>query len=285
MCPSEKQNPSVCTYYRKDECESVSRTVLPQGEKRMKKSLEAEVVYIEKGNVELRDGDSYMQKAGKGELCFLPPGQSRTVHAASDSALIVFRMPETVCACDFPKKEEDGNGGGDGEEIRPEETMCILPVKKELKGFLDDLKTHIGNDSLCPRFLVLKTEELSLLLNAYYDETERRRFFSHEENRNSRFLHFVFSNHSRVKTVKEFAALSGFSLSAFEKTFSRIFGTAPYRWMMQKRIERLRHELLYGRKSLKEISGICGFASPSQMNDFCRKHLGMTPGKIRKNSL
>lgn len=276
----EQQNPSVCPHYREGEYESISRVVLSKGRKHVKKSVEAEIVYIEKGQVELRDSASYLQQVSEGELCFLPPGLSRTIHAVSDTTLTVFSLPGPMRVCKLSKKVEDSADTAGDREV-----VYVLPVRKEVKEFLLNLKTHVGNTSICPRFFILKTEELFLLLNAYYSETERQRFFYYEGNRDSQFFYFVLSNYHKVKTVKEFATLAGVSLSSFEKIFRRVFETAPRKWMKQKRVEQLRDELLYSEKPLKVVSEICGFASPSHMTGFCRKHLGMTPGEVRNTSL
>lgn len=275
----EQQNSSVCPHYREGEYEKINRVILPQGEKHVKKSIEAEIVYIEKGQVELRDSASYLQQVGEGELCFLPPGLSRNIYAVSEATLTIFCLPGSMRVCKLENKIE----GKD--EINLREVIYVLPVRKEVKEFLLNLKMHVGNTSICPRFFILKTEELFLLLNAYYNETERQRFFHYEGNRDSQFFYFVLSNYNKVKTIKELATLASVSLSSFEKTFRRVFEMAPRQWMKQKRAELLRNELVYSEKPLKEVSELCGFASPSHMTSFCRKYLGMTPGEVRDTSL
>ncbi|MDH6357553.1 helix-turn-helix domain-containing protein [Parabacteroides sp. PF5-9] len=275
----EQQNLSACPHYREREYGSVNHVVLSQGEKYVKKNIDAEIVYIEKGEIELRDSASYQQQAGEGELCFLPPGLSRSIYAVSETILTIFCLSGPMRVCKLSKKVE----GRDEIDLR-EETH-VLPTRKEVKEYLLNLKMHMGNTTICPRFFILKTEELFLLLNAYYSETERRRFFHYEGNRDSQFIYFVLSNYHKVKTVKEFASLAGVSLSSFVKMFRRVFEMAPCQWMKQKRVEQLRDELVYSKKPLKEVSDLCGFASPSHMTGFCRKYLGMTPGEVRNTSL
>ena len=100
--------------------------------------------------------------------------------------------------------------------------------------------------------------------------------------KDARFHEFVLRHYRKVKTVREFAELCNSSVSNFEKRFNKAFGMPPHKWMQQKRVNQLYHEISATDKPLSQIAKEQRFLSLSQFNDFCKKHFGYPPGKMRR---
>lgn len=82
-------------------------------------------------------------------------------------------------------------------------------------------------------------------------------------------------------TLAELAQLCGLSISHFARAFSNTVGTPPYRWLLQRRLDRAM-ELLQGPASLADIALACGFADQSHFTKTFTRHIGVSPGEWRR---
>lgn len=55
--------------------------------------------------------------------------------------------------------------------------------------------------------------------------------------------------------------------------------------MMKKKVDLVFYQIRTTNKAFKQIAEETGFLSLPQFTDFCKKHLGNSPGKIRKNGV
>lgn len=229
--------------------------------------LEGIIGYIQEGTRE-------EQSIEKGQIVFFPPGTPSTILAKEDSHLIIFHLGEqTSYLREYIKDMEE-------EKVN---TQTPLSMKGLLYTYMEYLSACIEESFFNSRFCSIKTEELFLLLKGYYNNNELSHFFGPLPVSNTQFAHFVYMNYNKVKTVKELALKANLSLSSFDKEFRKVFNIPPYKWIKHKKTEHIYNEIYYGKKPLKIISEEYGFSSTSQMNDYCKKELGMTPGKIRSS--
>ncbi|MCC8188635.1 MAG: helix-turn-helix domain-containing protein [Bacteroides sp.] len=151
----------------------------------------------------------------------------------------------------------------------------LLHIGKSLrlyieKGILDSVLTG------------LKALELFHTLRQCYPKETLIELFSPICTKECAFALFVLSHHSKVKTAEELAQLSVYSFSGFNKQFHKVFGISPYKWILQQKVERIYNEIFYETsKPIKLIAEEYGFASLSNLGDFCRKHMGASPAAIR----
>lgn len=130
--------------------------------------------------------------------------------------------------------------------------------------------------------LKTKTAELFYLLACSKAPEALAHFFAPVIFPDYVFSRFVLENYMSVKTVEELARLSHYSFSGFQKQFRKVFGIAPYQWMLMKKTEKVYYEIHKTSKPLKVIAEETGFAGLSQLSDFCRKRFGKSPTAIRK---
>jgi AraC family transcriptional regulator len=71
----------------------------------------------------------------------------------------------------------------------------------------------------------------------------------------------------------------------FLQAFRAKTGMAPYRYVLGKRIEHARHLLLTSRLGLAEIALATGFSDQAHMTASLSRHLGQTPGAIRRSGV
>jgi AraC family transcriptional regulator len=79
------------------------------------------------------------------------------------------------------------------------------------------------------------------------------------------------------------AAECNLSVSRFAHAFRQTFGRPPHRWLMERRIDAVKHLLLTSRLTLAEVASECGFADQSALNRSFKRVLGESPGEWRKS--
>lgn len=81
-----------------------------------------------------------------------------------------------------------------------------------------------------------------------------------------------------IDALAEQAHLSPFH---FARAFKSATGTAPHRYLIERRIGRAKALLAEGRLPLAAISDICGFSSQSHLTRWFKRIVGTTPGVYR----
>ena len=83
-------------------------------------------------------------------------------------------------------------------------------------------------------------------------------------------------------TLAELAGLCQLSVSHFTRAFGNTVGTPPYRWLLDRRLERAMALLSIEGLSLIEISLACGFANQSHFTRTFTRYIGTSPGEWRR---
>lgn len=84
-------------------------------------------------------------------------------------------------------------------------------------------------------------------------------------------------------TVEMLAALSGMKETRFLRAFKLKTGLSPYRYVLQKRLDRALASLADPKLSLVEIALSTGFSDQAHMTMTFTRFLGRTPGDIRRS--
>ncbi len=240
------------------------------------KAVTKKIIFILTGSMQISYGFFIDRKIGAGNIYLLPPGCCFTARTGEGVSLLVIRIVEAIHFCENNYLEDLELENPDAKT-----DLQLLEIKPPLHSFLSLLSRTLSDGLRCKHFFKLKTKEMLYLLRTYYTKKELGAFFRPLLSTDAQFTEFVLRNYHRVKTVSQFASLNSCSLSNFDKKFRRAFGTSAYQWMMQKCNEQVFHEIKTTNKPFLQIAEEQGFSSNSQFTDYCKKHLGGTPGKIR----
>ncbi len=82
-------------------------------------------------------------------------------------------------------------------------------------------------------------------------------------------------------TAESMAATAGLSVSQFERTFRKAFGTTPRQQLMRLRVENACRLLRNGDDSIANIAVSCGFFDHAHFTRTFRRFMGMTPADYR----
>ncbi|MDL2255139.1 helix-turn-helix domain-containing protein [Parabacteroides sp. OttesenSCG-928-K15] len=213
------------------------------------------------------------------EFLLISPGSHLLARAKQDVFLLVFHLSDSV----FLRKLLSSDIQSDNLETSTQGVNSdILPVGAHVKRYLSSLLQSISSYSYCNSYYQIKINELYYLLFKHYSMEELIVFFHPILNPNLSFKDFVLTNYHKATNIQELASLCSYSLSGFEKKFRRVFGMSAYQWMKERKNNQIYHEIHLTDKPFKQIADEQGFLSMPQFSDYCKKHFGLPPGKLRK---
>ena len=96
-----------------------------------------------------------------------------------------------------------------------------------------------------------------------------------------RVLDYIESNLGGQLTLTELAGIADLSLHHFARMFKRTIGVAPYRYVLERRVERAKEMLRTARGSLVDISLAVGFDSQSHFTSAFGRMVGATPTEFQ----
>lgn len=82
--------------------------------------------------------------------------------------------------------------------------------------------------------------------------------------------------------LEEYARLCHRSLSSFKRDFQTVFGMAPGRWLMEKRLQHAAHVLQHSSRPITEVVMESGFTNLTHFDKVFKKHFGMAPLQYRR---
>lgn len=166
-------------------------------------------------------------------------------------------------------------------------------LKQPYLGFLDPFFAHISGMLKAmfqqpERVSRLVIDQLGLMAQAhlihnYSDasiEPARKRggLSSWQERRAKELIDAELATVSLARVAAE----CGLSVGHFTKAFRETTGVPPYRWMSERRVEKVMDYLSRTREPLSVIATACGYADQSHMGRAFLKHTGIAPGEWRR---
>jgi AraC family transcriptional regulator len=85
-------------------------------------------------------------------------------------------------------------------------------------------------------------------------------------------------------TLGALAEAAGYSKAHFVRLFRRSTGTSPYRYVLQRRVDRARHLIETTTLALAQVASEAGFSSQSHLNSAYVRFHGRTPGEARREA-
>jgi transcriptional regulator GlxA family with amidase domain len=90
----------------------------------------------------------------------------------------------------------------------------------------------------------------------------------------------IEAERTRIVSSAELEAIGGHDRFQLARQFRLLYGTSPYRYLMMRRLDRVREEIRAG-TPLAAIAADCGFADQAHMTRSFKASLGLTPAQYR----
>ncbi|MEL7444239.1 MAG: AraC family transcriptional regulator [Pseudomonadota bacterium] len=94
---------------------------------------------------------------------------------------------------------------------------------------------------------------------------------------------YIDANLDGQLALSDLSALLDVSVYHFSRGFRKAIGMSAHQYVLERRLTRAR-ELLSGDQPLAEVAYAVGFSSQAHMTDVFRKHIGVTPGRYRREA-
>jgi AraC-like DNA-binding protein len=237
--------------------------------------VDHKIFFVLEGRCHLsfRDGSEHV--LSQGEMLALSKGMSFKTYIPTDTLFMSFVLQTRFNPLDhfFPSRQSN---------IPEKQRLTSLKISPVMRHFLDVIRIYLAEESEHSSYIDLKYKEFLCILKNYYTQEEVTNFFKQFEVRDGSFSDFVMKNYTRVKNVKQLAALSSYSLSAFKRHFHIDFGQSPYQWMKKQKAINIYHDIRNSDMNFSEICNQYDFTALSQFTTFCKTHFGETPSDLRK---
>ncbi len=220
------------------------------------------------------------RKLKRGEFVFLPAGSRLAYEIQRDSTVLIVRITGNVPECPVLRINKTAPRAT---SFRDPTGMHVLKINKRMRSYVAELMETINDGFLCRHFLQGEANRLLFLLNAYYPEEERVKFFSHILTPDIKFSEFVRMNHMKYRTIGELSEVLCMTSQAFANRFKKVFGMTPHKWMQQEKARHIYLDICRSDMPLKEIAIKYDFPLSSNFFRFCKQTFGESPGNIRKN--
>jgi AraC-like DNA-binding protein len=168
--------------------------------------------------------------------------------------------------------------------IEREEPFIAFAHDDFLRNFLRSLELMLaGGRPISRDMRILKFEELMLYMaDKYPGEILSLRTNNKEEHD---FRHAVEAHIENNITVDELAFLCNMSTSTFKRRFAKVYGIAPSKWFLQKRMEIAATLLLNNREKPSDVYHKVGYENHSSFTQSFKQVYGLTPSEYQQQKL
>ncbi len=157
----------------------------------------------------------------------------------------------------------------------------LIPSNEFLQGYFQSIVPYARSSGaeMTDEMGILKVKEgVKLLLHAI--PALRNFLFDFSQPYKIDLEKFMISNFHFNIPVEKFAQLTGRSLAAFKRDFQKTFGSAPRRWLLDKRLKVAKHLLETRHQRPSAIYLDLGFESLAHFSKSFKKKFGKAPSEM-----
>jgi AraC family transcriptional regulator, exoenzyme S synthesis regulatory protein ExsA len=153
-----------------------------------------------------------------------------------------------------------------------------------MTAFYESVATYFSSGSqLSEHLLELKFKELLLNIVTSESNLELVGYFCKLAQSGMDDLQEIMENNCHFNLhLEDYARLCHRSLSTYKRDFYNAFGTAPGRWLQEKRLERACGLLRHTEKPISDVVLESGFVNFAHFDKLFKKQFGVTPLKYRR---
>ena len=217
-----------------------------------------------------REGRSFVSDMLSGEMTLLPRGiPSQWSWNSSCDRLDVILSPDVL---------------GDGTSLEVVDRYAFRDAEMEIicRRFYHELSSNGPTAQLYCESLVVNLAVILLLRHSTASPATRiLPSGGLSRNQARRVLEYIESNLSCQLTLSKLSEIADLSVHHFARMFKQTVGLAPYRYVLERRLERAKMMLRSAKTSLVDISLSTGFDSQSHFTSTFRRMVGATPNEFR----
>lgn len=166
----------------------------------------------------------------------------------------------------------------------PKRTPVVLAMSPIVTGFTESLIRQLQSIPDPPSALIqLKLQELIQLILLNDINPAFMEVLNHLDLGKTRDLSsFMESHYTKPLTIKDFAYLTGRSVSTFNREFRQLFGDSPKSWILNRRMEKAKELIVQNNASMSSIAADVGYEHLSQFSASFKNHVKVSPSEYGK---
>jgi AraC-like DNA-binding protein len=155
-----------------------------------------------------------------------------------------------------------------------------LTKSKFIRAFFDSLLPYFNAPhKLTTKIATLKTDEAIELLLAH-DRSLEQLIFDLTEPHKIDLEKYMNTNFIFNIPIKEFARLTGRSISTFKRDFKTIYDTTPEKWLKERRLDEAKFLITEKKQKPSEVYYNVGFENFAHFSTAFKEQFGQNPSKI-----
>jgi len=236
------------------------------------------------GKLQIETYGGHIQVVPQNRLVFLPKGMYMITDIIPKNIpfyALVFFFDDAVCN-DFLSRFQDTS---------PKTTNDLLMIdfNEDLRLFTDTLTT-LYKGRRQHQFTKPKLIELLHLIALSKQGSEFvNRLQAHKKRERGSIRSFMEEHFDKPLDIKDYAYLTGRSVSTFQRDFKRYFHIPPKKWLIQERLKKAAFLLRGTSNSVREITQEVGYENTSHFIKAFHRNFGVSPKQYqiqhRKNVL
>ncbi len=245
-----------------------------------------EILYLVKGEARHRiNGIDYIAK--EGELVILLPGSVHGIYCddSTHTQIYVLKFLSSVLDTKFQKVYQSQYLAAFMSEVN-----CVSELKLEQRTLIEAVFESIGLEwreekkgyqfwirgAILQFVAYLMREGILKQFDSLQSKTDTLGF--------ERIIQWIDSHYGEDLNLEDVARKLHLDYYYTSKYFKKMTGKNFKQYLDFVRIAEFNRMLIESNKSITEIAGLCGFASPQAMNRIYKRIMGSNPRKIRKKS-
>lgn len=161
-----------------------------------------------------------------------------------------------------------------------ENPLYEIPEESFVSGFFQSLLPYFDKpEFFSAKMAALKTEEAVELL-LHLDRSFYSFLFDFSEPFKIDLEAFMQKNYPFNIPMKEFARLSGRSLSTFKRDFSKVFRETPEKWLRKRRLLEAKNLIQSTGKKPSDVYLLVGFENFSHFSNAFKNHFGYNASSV-----
>lgn len=158
-----------------------------------------------------------------------------------------------------------------------------LRQSKFIRAYFESLLPYFNRPQiLTNKIAAIKTDEVLELLLVHHSNLKQM-IFDLSEPHKIDLEKFINKNFTYNIPLKDFARLTGRSLSTFKRDFKIIFDSAPERWLKERRLDEAKYLITEKQQKPSEVYYLVGFENFSHFSVSFKEKFGSNASKIQKN--
>ncbi|MDJ1495202.1 AraC family transcriptional regulator [Cytophagaceae bacterium DM2B3-1] len=168
-----------------------------------------------------------------------------------------------------------------------DEPFVVFEKDDFLKNYITSLSLMLSASKRVPEEMAqLKFEEIMLYLaNRFPEKLLGLRTCIQEDQSDFEIRKTVETHSENHVTIEELAFLCNMSVSTFKRRFTKLYGTSPNKWMLQRRMETAARLLQQAEEKPSDVYYKVGYENLSSFIQSFKQTFGVTPKEYQNQKL